>query len=296
MGAHGDHHRGDARHGGAAAHGLQHVLRAQLGQVAAEQPPGLHLVADEAGHVVQILRAAQDHAHVAHDGVHRLVVLLRQLQRQGGDLVVHVEFQHHAVGGGHDGVAVLAQVGLQRGKVRLAGDGPGQIALLVQYGQPHAHALFHGNHVLHAHAQRRQPVPDLRAEAVVVHHADEPRGHAQQRQVFRHVAAHAPGDHLHVAHVALQRHVFFPGKALHVHEHRADDQHVFFLLSNCVQLFFGRAAQRRPYNNSYSLLPIPYSLLPIPYFPSTSSYSLHSGWSIGASSSMSAKRAVGSRK
>ena len=174
---------------------------------------------------MQVLRVLQYHAHVADDAVHRLAVLFRQRQHPVRDGGARVHLQHHPVLGGDHLAAVLVQVGLQRRKVRLAGDRARQVAALVQDRQPHAHAARRAQHVLHVHAHRRQVAADLIAHRVVVHHADKARRLAQPHQVLGHVAAHAARRHLHVAHVALQRHVLLPGKALHVHEHRTNDQH-----------------------------------------------------------------------
>ena len=97
--------------------------------------------------------------------------------------------------------------------------------MLVQYRQPHAHALGRGHHVGGVDAQRRQAVLHVAAQGGVVHHADKLRLEAHVRQVLRHVAAHPAGHHLNVADVRALRVIGPQGKALDIHKDRTDDQH-----------------------------------------------------------------------
>ena len=130
--AHGDHHGVHARALCAHQQRVQHLEGGAVRQVGAEQPSGLNFIADEHTHMAQKLGMSQDHGHVAHDGVNRFAVLLREAQHHFGDGLVHVDLEDDVVRVSNNLLAVNAKVFLQRAKVGLLGHGSHQVAVLVE--------------------------------------------------------------------------------------------------------------------------------------------------------------------
>ena len=161
-------------------------------------------------------------------------MLLGQLQHLLHQRLVQIDLQHRRVGARKDLVALFVQQVDQRQHVRALGDGARHVAVVVKHGQPGAHAVRDGHHIVAVDLVIFQLLHHGRAHRRVVHDAQVRRPELDVGDVLHHVARHAAVDVLHPAHVAPVGDVIVLREALDIHECRADyhDAHQLTLLCN----------------------------------------------------------------
>ena len=112
---------------------------------------------------------------------------------------------------------------LERRKIGLMRDGAGQIAVIVEDGQPHSHGVVGRNQKIGVDAGLAQPVAQRLGMRGVVDRADKAAGHSQRAEIFRDIARHAAVGKLNRADVGARGRVRPEWVALDVQKNRADN-------------------------------------------------------------------------
>ena len=175
-------------------------------------------------------------------------MLLGQLQHLLHQRLVQIDLQHRRVGARKDLVALFVQQVDQRQHVRALGDGARHVAVVVKHGQPGAHAVRDGHHIVAVDLVIFELLHHGLAHRRIIHDAQVRRPELDVGDVLHHVARHAAVDVLHPAHVAPVGDVIVLREALDIHECRADyhDAHQLTLL--CDDEFFCTSMLRPSYH------------------------------------------------
>ena len=221
--AHGHHHAGHVGAVDVPGQYLSHLAGGEMLVVVREEQTGLLLVADEAVDLLQIVAALHGDAHVGDGGKDLLFVLLGVVEHLLDGLFLEVQLDGDAVAVPEDLVALLFQQGGQRGGVGPLGDGRVDVAVVVEDGQPCAHAVGDFLDVSGVDLVVVQLVDDVLPHAAVIHKAHEGGAQLHVGNVLRHVPAHAAVHLLHPPGVPSAGDVGGERIALDVHKNCADD-------------------------------------------------------------------------
>ena len=221
--AHRHHHAGHVGAVDVPGQHLSHLGGGEVAVVVREEQPGLLLVADEAVDLLQIVAALHGDAHVGDGGKDLLFVLLGVVEHLLDGLFLEVQLDGDAVAVPEDLVALLFQQGGQRGGVGPLGDGRVDVAVVVEDGQPCAHAVGDFLDVSGVDLVVVQFVDDVLPHAAVIHKAHEGGAQLHVGNVLRHIPAHAAVHLLHPPGVPSAGDVGGERIALDVHKNCADD-------------------------------------------------------------------------
>ena len=188
-----------------------------------EEQPGLLLVADKTVDLLQKVPALHRNAHVGDHRVHLFAVFLGVAQRLLDGLLFEVQLQRDAVAVPKDLVSLLFQQPDQRGGVRPLGDGCTDVAVVVEDGQPGAHAIRHTLDEPGVDLVVVQLLDDVQTHAGIIHQAHKGGPQLHVGDIFRHIAAHTAVHLLHTPGVSSAGDVSRERIPLDVHKNCADD-------------------------------------------------------------------------
>ena len=193
-------------------------------KVVHEEHARLLPVADEAVKLFEEIAALHGDAHVGDERKELGAVAARQLNHLLDDLLVQVDLQHCRVDLRKDLIALFFQQIHDGQHVRPLGNGGDHVARIVKHGEPGAHAIGNGEHVIGVHLVVLQFLYDGVAKRRVIHDAQIGRPQLHIGDVLHHVARHAAVDVLHTAHVAAVGNVIAQRESFNIHKRGADNQ------------------------------------------------------------------------